>query len=313
MLPFKAAITRLINQPNIFFDSIIKRFLFYLPDKLYLSLRFRCQMGYWIDWNNPKTFTEKIQWLKIYNRNPEYTKLVDKFAVKQYVARLIGEEYIIPTLGVWDNFDKINWNSLPDKFVLKTTNGGGNGGVVICKNKSLLNKEKTAEKINNSLSFDIYKNFREWPYRNVNKRIIAERFIQSQDGSDLTDYKFFCFDGNVKFCQVIKDRTSHETIDFFNDKWEHQEFIGLNPQAEHSKENISKPRNYDKMIEIAEKLSSGIPFVRIDLYNINGTIYFGEITFFPASGFGQFSPKQYDYILGKNIVLPEKNIKSYNI
>lgn len=237
-------------------------------------------MGYWIDWDNPKTFTEKIQWLKLYNRNPEYTKFVDKFAVKQYVSQLIGEEYIIPTLGVWDSFEKINWDSLPDKFVLKTTNGGGNGGVVICTNKSLLNKEKVAEKINNSLSFDIYRNLREWPYKNVHKRIIAEKFIQSQDGGgDLTDYKFFCFNGNAKFCQVIKNRTSHETIDFYNEKWEHQEFIGLNPRAEHAKGNIAKPCNYDKMIEIANKLSKNMPFVRIDLYNINGTIYFGKITF----------------------------------
>lgn len=292
---------RLRENPNIAADSVVKRFLCFLPDKLYLSLRYRCRMGNWINWNNPKTFTEKIQWLKLYNRKPEYTTMVDKLAVKEYVANIIGQEYIIPTIGVWDSFDEIDWDILPDKFVLKTTNGGGNGGVVICTDKTKFDKRSSYKKIHYSLSSDIYKNLREWPYKNVRKHIIAEKFIQSQDGSDLTDYKFFCFNGKVRFCQVIKDRTSHETIDFFNEKWVHQEFIGLNPKAVHAKEPITKPRNYDKMIEIAAKLSEGIPFVRIDLYNINGIIYFGEITFFPASGFGQFTPHKYDYILGQYI------------
>ena len=225
---------RLLSEPwhYIYLASFYTRRLW--PDKLYLSIIYRAKMGHWIDWKNPKTFTEKIQWLKVYNRKSEYTTMVDKHAVKQYVAGCIGEEYIIPTLGVWDNPEDIEWDSLPDKFVLKTTHGGGGCGVVICTNKQKFNKAEAITKMNQSLQSDIYWGYREWPYKNVPKKIIAEKFmapVEATASNDLSDYKFFCFNGEPMYCQVIRDRHTKETIDFYDMEWNHQEFVGLNPVA----------------------------------------------------------------------------------
>lgn len=284
--------------------NLLLHVAFLIPDKLYIKIIYRLKNSYALNLKDPKTFNEKLQWLKLYNRRPEYTMMVDKYAVKGYVASLIGEQYIIPTFGVWDKFDEIDFDILPDSFVLKTTNGGGTSGVVICNDKSTLDIAAARRKLNKSLKSSIYARFKEWPYKNVKPRIIAEQYLQEQNRKDLTDYKFYCFDGQAKFCQVIKNRTSHETIDFFDRNWHHQSFIGLNPKAVHSPNEILKPDKLDEMINIADVLSVNIPFVRVDLYNVNGKIYFGEMTFFPASGFGLFSPNVWDSILGKYIELP---------
>lgn len=303
-----ASITRginyLLHNRAQFCDSIVKSFFSWLPDKIYLSLRYRFQMGHWIDWNNPKTFTEKIQWLKLYNRRPEYTTMVDKYAAKQYIADRIGEKYIIPTLGVWEKPEDIDWNSLPSKFVLKTTSGGGGCGVLICKDKARFDKQQAIKRINESLANDIYLNLREWPYKNVTKRVIAEKFITSeknQTSSDLPDYKFFCFYGEPKYCQVIRDRHSKETIDFYDMEWNHQDFVGLNPVVRNGLTPVIRPKHFNEMKGICRKLAKNIPFVRIDLYVIDNDIYFGEITFYPASGIGKFTPKDWDVKLGKLI------------
>lgn len=261
-------------------------------------------MGYTLDLDNPQTFSEKLQWLKLYNRKPEYTQMVDKYAVKKYVANIIGEEYIIPTLGVWDRFEDIDFDKLPKQFVLKTTHDGGSYGIVICKDKDVFDYKAAKKTINRSLRRCSYKVMREWPYKNVKRQIIAEEYLECMGNTDLIDYKFYCFNEQPLYCQVIKDRNSKETIDFFDQEWNHQVFYGLNPKAIQSSYPIDRPINYDKMVEVASKLSHNIPFARVDLYNIGGKIYFGEITFFPASGFGVFTPSEWDYKLGEWIKLP---------
>lgn len=307
MVSISRGIYYLFHNRSHFCDSIVKNYLSWLPDKLYLSLRFRCQMGYWIDWKNPKTFSEKIQWLKIYNRKPEYTTMVDKYAVKQYVADRIGEKYIIPTLGVWDRFEDIDFSTLPQQFVLKTTHGGGGGGVVICQDKSTFDKAKAKNIIEKSMNGDIYKSLREWPYKNVPKRIIAEKFMAPEKNpapADLPDYKFFCFNGEPTYCQVIRDRHSKETIDFYDMDWRHQEFVGLNPVARNGLTPVARPVHLEKMADICRKLAKGIPFVRVDLYIIDDGEYFGELTFYPASGIGVFTPEEWDGKLGDLTILP---------
>lgn len=286
------------------FNNIIKRIfresLIWLPDKLWLKLKFRHTMGYTLNLKNPKTFQEKIQWLKLYDRKPEYTLMVDKFAVKDYVAGIIGTKYIIPTLGVWNSPDDIDLFNLPDKFVLKTTQGGGSNGVIICRDKSKFDINDAKHKLKSALKFDIYKHYREWPYKNVKKNIIAEKFIDDNSNSDLTDYKFFCFHGEPIYCQVIADRSINETIDFYDVHWNHMPFVGLAPVKSAEKRH-KKPLVYDKMIELARKLSKNTKFLRVDLYNIEGQIYFGELTFYPNSGFGSFKPAEWDVKMGELI------------
>lgn len=304
MVSIRKGINYLIYNRAQFCDSIVKNFLGFLPDKIYLSLRYRCIMGHKIDWKNPKTFTEKIQWLKVYNRKPEYTIMVDKHAVKKYVADRIGEEYIIPTLYVWDKPEDIEWDILPNEFVLKTTHGGGGCGVIICKDKKSFDKQGAISKLRSSFNSEIYPNLREWPYKNVPKRIIAEKLLKpivSLPSDDLSDYKFYCFNGEPKYCQVIRNRHSKETIDFYDMDWKHQEFVGLNPIVRNGDIPVARPKHLDNMVKICRELAKNIPFIRVDLYEIDDKEYFGELTFFPASGFGSFTPEKWQYELGKLI------------
>lgn len=204
-------------------DYFVVKFLGFLPDKLYLSLRYRCCMKRWMNWKHPKTFNEKLQWLKLNDCKPEYTQMVDKLAAKNYVAERIGNKYIIPTLGVWDKVEDIDWNALPDQFVLKTTHGGGSGGVVICSDKSKLDKEKAIRKLKMSMQKNAGYTYREKPYLNVPRKIIAEKYMEEHEASDqpirtdLIDYKFFCFNGEPKFL-YISDSPKHELV-FLNTDW----------------------------------------------------------------------------------------------
>lgn len=285
-------------------EILASRFINYcnwLPDRFYLRVLFRLEMGRWPNLRHPKTFSEKIQWLKLYNRRPEYTKMVDKYAVKDYVASIIGEEYVIPTLGVWNKPEEIEWDNLPNKFVLKTTHGGGNCGVVICRDKSIFDNENAIDKLNKGLRSDIYIAWKEWPYKNVPRRIIAEKYIEPQSGlNDLPDYKFFCFNGEPKYCQVISGRDTKMSIDFFDQEWKHQPFhephefpfADIEPQ---------KPKHFELMWELARKLAKGNPFSRIDFYDTGNQVLFGEFTLFPTSGMGGFCPEEYDSLLGEMI------------
>lgn len=301
-----------MSHPRTTLVVILEHFFTWLPDKVYVKLLFRLKMGRRLHLKTPLYFSEKIQWLKLYDRKPEYTQMVDKYAVKEYVAKIIGDEYVIPTLGVWDKIEDIEWEKLPEKFVLKTTQGGGSTGVVICKDKLTFDCHRAVTKLKESLKQDIYRSLKEWPYKNVHRRIIAEQYIEPAINlGDLSDYKWYCFGGEPKFCQVIQDRSSKETIDFFDVNWNHQEFVGLNPvygtRFNYAEQTPAKPDQLGTQIEIARKLSQGIPFSRIDLYETNGKVYFGEITFFPMSGMGVFYPIKWNNVLGDLIQLPEKS------
>lgn len=296
-----------IQHPNEFIGGVIVKLSRLFPnDEWYLKILFRCFMKRKLDLKNPRTFSEKLQWLKLYNRRPEYTMMVDKCEVKKYVSSIIGEEYVIPTLGVWDSVEDIDINTLPNQFVLKTTHAGGGNGVVICKDKNTFDFEKAKKKLARSMKTCPYKTLREWPYKYVKHRIIAEKFLSDKTQNDIPDYKFFCFHGEPQFCQVISGRTSDViTIDWYNKEWEHQAF--------HEPRNypfanidLEKPVRLNDMWKLASELSKGHPFLRVDFYSVNNQIYFGELTFFPTSGIGGFNPDEWDYTFGSWIKLPNK-------
>ncbi len=296
----KRKIYTLFHTPRIFMKKFESSFIFpILPDKLALKIQYKNRFLKNLDLENPKSFNEKLQWLKLYNRRLEYSTMVDKNAVKKYVASIIGEEYIIPTYGVWDNFDDINFDTLPNQFVLKCTHGSGD--VVICKDKSQFDKKNARLKLNKSLKTNYYKISREWPYKNVKPQIIAEKLIGNGKDS-LPDYKFMCFNGDVKCIFVCYGRFSktgtHATL--FDRGWNALPFeLGY-----HNIENdVPKPQNYEKMITLSEKLSKNIPYVRVDFYEVDNQIYFGELTFFHGSGFEEITPIEWDYTLGSWIDL----------
>lgn len=287
----------LFHKPSCLGVALLVRLAKVLPDKLYLKLMFRLKMGYWMDFDDPSTFNEKLQWLKLYNRKPEYVKMVDKYAVKEYIASLIGETFIIPTLGVWESFDDIDFDTLPNQFVLKTTHGGGGNGVVVCTDKSKLDIENARRILSHSMQQCIYQMLKEWPYKDVKHCIIAEQYMTDSSANELKDYKFFCFNGRVEYYKIDFDRFIEHRANYFDRNGSLMEFgeVVCPPNFDRV---IEKPQEISKMIELAEKISNNIPFARVDLYNVNGEIYFGEITFFPASGFGKFNPASWDKTLG---------------
>ena len=285
-------------------NHIVSRILRLFPNKPYLLLQYYKNFHRLPNLKQPKTFSEKILWLKLHDRNPLFTTMVDKFLAKNYVANIIGEKYIIPTYGVWMKVEDIDWESLPNQFVIKTNHSGGNNGVVICKDKSLFDKANAIKRLNESLKHDSFYYGREWPYKNVEKCVIAEELITfSEDDAvkELPDYKFFCFNGEPLYCQVIRDRNSKETIDFYDMNWQHQEFVGLNPVARNGLTPVARPDKLDEMIRISRCLSKNRPFLRVDLYSVGSKIYFGELTFYPASGIGTFTPEIWQEKLGRLI------------
>lgn len=273
-------------------------------DKTFLKWKYYLIFHKRLDLEHPKTYNEKLQWLKVNDRHSEYTRMVDKIEAKKYVADIIGEEFIIPSLGFYNSFDEIDLTKLPNQFVIKCTHDSG--GVVVCKDKNSLNIKKTRSIIERGLGKSAFWANREYPYLNVKPRIIIEKYMEDESGYELKDYKIFCFNGKARFLFVATDRgkESEETkFDFFDLDWNHLPFTNGHPN---NIKPIEKPKNLDKMIIISEKLSKGIPHVRVDLYNINGIIYFGELTFFHWSGFVPFIPDCWDYKLGEYIELPKQ-------
>ena len=278
----------------------------HLDDKIFLEKYYKTVFHTELDLKTPKTFNEKLQWLKLYDRRPEYTMMVDKYRVRDYITNEIGQEYLIPLLGVWEDPDEIDFDSLPNQFVLKCTHNSGLG-MCICKDKSKLDIKKVKSNLRRGLKQDYYLTLREWPYKDVPRKIICEKYMKDNSTSELRDYKFYCFNGNPTFCQVISDRNTNETIDFFDMQWNHQEMTGLAlPHRPFSKKSIPVPTSLQTMVHNAKILSQGIPFVRIDFYEINGRMYFGEITFFPAGGFGLFTPDKWNYTLGDAIQIGDQ-------
>lgn len=273
-------------------------------DTKFLVKLFDASMGYGLNLDNPTTFNEKLQWLKLYNRRPEYTIMVDKYKVRDYISEKIGDEYLIPLIGVWDNPDDIDFESLPNQFVLKCNHNSGLG-LCICKDKSKLDIKKVKRNLRKGLKQDYYLLGREWPYKDVPRKIIAEKYMTDETGTNLRDYKFYCFDGKSKVVGIYQDRnTDKETTgDFFDMDFNWLDFTFNMPNA---KVKPSKPNHFEKMKEIAEILSKGIPHVRVDLYLSNDRIYFGELTFFDGSGFDKIEPFEWDVKLGSWLNLPAK-------
>lgn len=276
-----------------------------LSDDKYLKIMYFLRMKHRLHLDNPQTFTEKLQWLKLYDRRLDYPRMVDKYYAKKYVAEVIGEEYIIPTIGIWEKPEDIEWDSLPDKFVLKTTHGGGGDGVIICTDKIKLDVEKVVMDLNKAMRIDIYKSLKEWPYKNCERQIIAEKYIGTDSCSkDISDFKFFCFDGVVKYICVITDRqnrTEKTRSDFFDENYNH---LPVKQYYDNAVRIPEQPHHFDEMKTIAEKLSKGIPHVRVDLYEVEDKIYFGEMTFFHASGLLPFEPEEWDLRFGESLQLP---------
>lgn len=291
------------TNPEIRF-SYLSAMGFYdkVPDEQYLKMKYKLVFGKELDLDNPQTFNEKLQWLKLYNRKPEYTIMVDKYKARQYIADRLGGQYLVPLLGVWDDPDEIDFDALPDQFVLKCNHNSGLG-MCICKDKSELNISKVKAELRKGLKQDYYLTSREWPYKDVPRKIIAEKYmVDDSNCGELTDYKFFCFNGVPKFMYISNDNSENATTDFFD-----MEFNRLDMRMKDPNSNVIPPKPYlfNEMKAIAEKLSQGIPFVRVDLYVIEGNIYFGELTFFHNAGFCSIHPEHWEKTLGDWIKLPK--------
>lgn len=273
----------------------------WLPDKAYLSLMYRASFKKKMNWKDPKTFNEKLQWLKLYGRKPEHSIMADKYRVRKYIAEVIGNEYLIPLLGVWKRPDDIDFDAMPEKFVLKCNHNSGLG-MCICKDKSKLDTARVKQDLTRGLRQNYYLHGREWCYKNIERRVIAEQFMQDSSG-ELKDYKFLCFNGRVKCSFICSDRFSNKGlhVTFFDRDWNMMPFERHYPAQ---KEGFEKPENYELMLELAEKLAESHEFVRIDFYEVDGQVYFGEMTFYPGSGFEEFTPEKWDDILGSWIKLP---------
>lgn len=269
-----------------------------LSDESFVKLRFYAAMGKKLDLDDPKTFNEKLQWLKLYNRKPEYTMMVDKYLVRDYIKEKLGEEYLIPLLGAWDDPDEIDFDALPDRFVLKCNHNSGTG-MYICRDKSKMDVQKVKDGLRRGLAEDFFMRSREWPYKNVPRKIICEQYMEQKGSSDLTDYKFYCFNGEPKLLYVSIGLSNHDTaqIGYVDMDWKKLP-VKRTDYADLT-EMPSKPINFDKMVQFARALSKDIPFLRVDFYEINGKIYFGELTFFPGSGLTVLEPKEWDETFGK--------------
>lgn len=276
--------------------KILKKLSYLIPDKLYLSIIYYYVFQKKINWKNPSTYNEKLQWLKLYDRNPLYTILVDKYAGKEYIRELIGDEYIIPTIGVYDNVDDIDINKLPDAFVLKTTHDSG--GVRICIDKNQFDFEEAKKYLNIRMKQNYYYIWREWPYKNVKPRIIVEKYMIDEACNELRDYKFFCFNGKAKFFKVDFDRFTNHHANYYDINCKLLPFGEESYPPQFDKE-IEFPKSLDIMIEFSEKIAADMKFLRVDFYEVNGKLYFGELTFYPAAGFGKFIPEGTDLEIGK--------------
>lgn len=287
-----------IKHPAYLGDALVHRLGQWLPDSTYIKLRYRFQMGKKLNLKKPQTFQEKLQWLKLHDQNPVYTDMVDKVKVKDYVSEMVGSQYVIPLLGVWDRAEDIEWEKLPRRFVLKTNHSGGNTGVIICRDKEKFDRENAIKKLNASLKSDVYSNLREWPYKNIERKVLAEAYMEDEYG-ELRDYKFFCFDGEVKALFIATDRQTPGVdlkFDFFDADYNHLDVRQGHPNAEIPPR---KPKSFEEMKHIAEVLSKGIPQVRVDFYEINGKPYFGELTFCHFGAMVPFEPEEWDYIFGE--------------
>lgn len=272
-------------------------------DELYLRVLYFLRMHKLLNLSNPKTLNEKIQWLKLYAYKPEYSLMVDKYLVKDYVGDIIGHQYITPALGCWDNVDDIDFDLLPNQFVLKTNHDCG--GIVICKDKINLDIDKAKSFLKKHLDYDYFLPGRDKPYKYVERKVFAEKYLEDSQTSELRDYKFFCFDGIVKCMFIVSGRQKCGECycDFFDENFVHLDFRRNYPNAPMTP---SKPICFEEMKSLSEILSKGIPFVRVDFYEVDGKAFFGEMTFYTGGGATRFHPSKWDYIFGNMVTLPPK-------
>lgn len=293
---------KIIRNPWLVYNYAAgKGFTDWVPDRPHLKAMYRASIGKGLDLDNPVTFNEKLQWLKIHDRNPLYTTLVDKYRVKQWVADRIGEEHVTPTYAMWEHVEDIDISGLPERFVLKTNHDCG--GVVICRDRATFDLDAAKRKLAEHLKTNYYWRTREWPYKDVKRCIFAEEYLDPEEGrDDLTDYKMMCFGGKVRCEFTCTDRAEDDLhVDFFDTNWNHLPFTRHYPNSEVPPE---APARLKEMVADAERLSSGIPFVRTDFYEVAGQYYFGEMTFFPGGGMEEFNPESWDAELGSWIELP---------
>ena len=300
-----ALIRRYASNPRLVLEKVYERVLrgSDAADERYLKLLYSARFGRPLDLDNPQTFNEKLQWLKLHDRNPLYTRLVDKAEVKPWVAERIGWEHVVPTLGVWDSFGEIDFDALPERFVLKCTHDSG--GLAICRDRASFDVGAARRAIEHSLSRNYFWVGREWPYKGVKPRIIAEEYLDPDEGqSDLTDYKVMCFGGRARCEFTCTGRADGDLrVDFFDTEWKHMPFTRHYPNTDVPPE---APTRLKDMISMAERLSEGMPFVRVDFYEVAGQYYFGELTFYPGSGIEEFDPERWDVELGSWIDLPSE-------
>lgn len=271
----------------------------YIPDKIFIPFQYKFATGKTLDLQNPKTFNEKIQWMKLYDRNPLYPIIVDKYAVREYIKDRIGEEFLIPLLGHWKNTEQIDINKLPDSFVLKCNHDSG--GIAICKSKNTFEWQSERKKIEKHLNQNHFYLSREWAYKSIKRCIIAEKYMEDIETGELRDYKFFCFNGKPKYIQVDYDRFTNHKRNIYDLKWN---LVNLTIKCQNDpSRNLNRPNNLDEMIELASKLSEGFPQIRVDFYSVNGRTYFGELTIYHGSGFEEFTPEVYNELFGSFIDL----------
>lgn len=303
-------IKRIIFNKQIRFNYLTKLGLYNsISDEQFLKKQWKTFFNTELNLKNPQSFNEKLQWLKIYDRNPQYTQMVDKYEAKKYVSNIIGEEYIIPTLGIYNSFEEIDFNKLPNQFVIKCTHDSG--GLVIIKDKKNMDIKEVEKKINKCLKRNYYYGSREWVYKNVKPRIIIEKYMEDNN-SIMRDYKFFCFNGEPKLMYLSEGLENHETarMSFYD-----MDFNLIDCKRKDYKQldyTPKKPKTFEQMKEFASILSKDIPHVRVDWYEINGKLYFGELTFFTCSGFIPFEPEEWDYKLGEMLKLPDKKTSDKN-
>lgn len=271
------------------------RFAYLIPDKLHLKCLFRKYMGRKLNLSDPQTFSEKLQWLKLYNRKSEYTIMADKAEVKKYIAEKLGREYIIPTIGIYDSVDDVPFDNLPDRYVIKCTHDSGS--TFVCKNKADFDVENVKKKLTERLEKNFYWYAREWVYKDIKPRIIVEEFISDESGECPVDYKFFCFNGKMEFFKVDYNRFAKHVANYYKRDCELAN-IGEATYPPDPGIKLDVPQNFQKMIELVEKISVDIPFLRVDLYSMDNLIYFGELTFYPAGGLGPFT-NDGDIVLGR--------------
>lgn len=295
-------IYKAVLNPRLLITYLVIHNSYLFPDdKRYLLLLHKLFTKRKMDLEHPQTYSEKLNWLKLHDRNPEYTIMVDKVKAKEWVSQRIGSQYIIPTIGVWENPELIDFDSLPNKFVLKCNHNSG-AGMCICRDKSSLDKNSVIKELRKGLKEDYFMAYREWPYKHVPRRVLAERFMEDDvSGSDLTDYKFFCFNGEPYMMYISQDYSENPTTDFFDMDFNR---LPIRMKDPNSDKDVSKPASFDEMKRLARALSKGVPHLRVDFYLINNRIFFGELTFFHNAGFTVIKPKEWDIRIGEMIKLP---------